>query len=146
MSNVGWTVSSDQSWLTVGGIGWGIDSSTIKLTATANTDVSPRTATVTVYGNGVTAQTITVSQAGTGSGINEISGNTFRLYPNPSNGYIVVRRDIARPEKLLITNSLGQVVFSKILESGNETISLSQLQSGVYIVDLNGRKVKLIVK
>lgn len=145
-SNILWSVSSDESWLTVGGLGWGVDTSSIVLTAAQNPATSPRTATITVYGDGVGVKTITVTQAAKLSGIDEISGNTLNIYPNPADGFIVVKRDRSDPENLVIWNNLGQVVFSKMLESKNETITLPQIQPGIYIVDVEGRKMKLVVK
>ena len=62
-SNTTWTVSSSASWLTVSTAS-GSNDGTITVTATANTSTSQRTATVTVSGNGVTTQTVSITQDG----------------------------------------------------------------------------------
>ncbi len=62
-SNVSWTVTSDQSWCTVNKSS-GSRESTIEVSVTANTsETSDRTATITVQGEGITAKTVSVSQA-----------------------------------------------------------------------------------
>ena len=62
-SNVSWRVtSSETSWLTVSlssGLAWRL----VNVTATANTSISERTATITVSGGGIT-HTISVTQPG----------------------------------------------------------------------------------
>jgi hypothetical protein len=60
-ANVGWTASSDASWLTVSPAS-GTNSSTVTATATANTSASQRAATITVTGGGIT-RTLGVTQA-----------------------------------------------------------------------------------
>lgn len=61
-SNVAWTVSSSEAWLTAN-VTSGMNNAAITLTAAANTVITPRSATVTVTGSGIT-KTITVTQAG----------------------------------------------------------------------------------
>jgi hypothetical protein len=60
-SNIDWTATSDQSWLTLNPIS-GSNSATITLTAQANQSTESRNATITVSGNNVTPQTILISQ------------------------------------------------------------------------------------
>ena len=60
-SNTDWTVSSSASWLTVSSAS-GSNSSTITVTAIENTATIQRTATITVSGTGVVAQTISIKQ------------------------------------------------------------------------------------
>ena len=60
-SNIGWTATSDQSWLAVSPAS-GTGNGTLTFKATANTATSTRTATVTVSATGVSKQIITVTQ------------------------------------------------------------------------------------
>ena len=71
-SNVGWTVSDNQSWLSTSLAG-GSNNGSFQISVIANTEASSRTGTVTVTGGGIT-RTITITQAGTsgGSGSNTI--------------------------------------------------------------------------
>jgi hypothetical protein len=61
-TDVSWTVSSNQTWLTVDPTS-GSNNGTVTVTAQANISLSPRIATVTVSGTGALSQTVTVTQA-----------------------------------------------------------------------------------
>lgn len=61
-ANIDWTAVSDQSWLAVAPAS-GTGDATLTFTAEANPLASTRSAIVTVTGTGVTAKTITITQA-----------------------------------------------------------------------------------
>ncbi len=65
-SNVSWTVSDNQSWLTVNPAS-GSNNGTVTVTAQQNTSTASRSATVTISGTGVSSKTVTVTQSGTGA-------------------------------------------------------------------------------
>ncbi len=98
-SNINWTVSSDQSWLSVSPAS-GTGNGTITVTAEANPTVSTRAATVTVSGTGVTSQTVTVTQ----------SAGTAALSVSP------LSLDVAASEgsssTFTITSNIGWAVLS----------------------------------
>ena len=60
-SNTNWTIAVSDSWITVSPAAGNTDG-TITVTAEANTETTPRTATITVSGTGVMEQTIDVNQ------------------------------------------------------------------------------------
>jgi len=60
-SNLNWTASSNQSWLTLSS-STGSGNATLNLTASSNPTVGTRTATITLTGIGITAQTVSVVQ------------------------------------------------------------------------------------
>src|SRR5215470_15484548 len=66
-SNTSWTVTDNQSWLTVSPTS-GSNNGTVTVMAQENTSASARTATVTVSATGVPSQTVTVTQSGGGGG------------------------------------------------------------------------------
>ena len=72
-SNTSWTATSSASWLTLSPAS-GSNNGTITAVAAANTSSSQRTATITVSANGVSSQTISVTQ----------SGVSYNLTVNPS--------------------------------------------------------------
>ncbi len=76
-SNINWTVSSDQSWLTVSPVS-GTGNGTVTVTAEANPTAATRTATITVSGSGVTSQTVTVTQLA-GASTLSVSTNTLNV-------------------------------------------------------------------
>ncbi len=71
-------------------------------------------------------------------GIGEETLNGFSMAPNPATNEITVRSEKSSIEKLTIHNMLGQLVYEKeINNSLTETINISQLTSGMYIVTIN---------
>ena len=77
-SNISWTASSDQTWLSVSPAS-GTNNGTLTLKAlSANTGLTARSAIVTVSGTGVAPQTITITQSGTGP---DITSGLVAYYP-----------------------------------------------------------------
>ena len=76
-SNTSWTVVSNQTWLTVSDAG-GSNNATITVTAEVNSLLSSRNATVTITGNGLSPQTVTVTQAGAAPYLN-LSATTISV-------------------------------------------------------------------
>jgi Secretion system C-terminal sorting domain/Carbohydrate esterase, sialic acid-specific acetylesterase/Viral BACON domain len=84
-SNINWSASSDVGWLSVSPSS-GSNNGTITLTTTANGLTSSRTGTITVSGNGVSSQTISVTQSGIISGSSCSTIGTVNC-GNASEGY-----------------------------------------------------------
>lgn len=61
-----------------------------------------------------------------------ISQNIIAIYPNPATNFISV--DNAKNTHLIITNYLGQICAAQNIISGRETISVSNLVPGVYLL------------
>ena len=82
--------------------------------------------------------------------------NSFRIYPNPSNGLFTMQLNLKNKENINIKviNSLSSVVFEKqnIIADGNysETLNLSNLKAGVYFIKIESATIniceKLIIK
>ncbi len=81
-SNVNWTVTDDQSWLTVSPTS-GTGNATLTLSATANTATAARTGTVTVSGGGIT-RTLAITQSAS-SGTGETCANPVTFSGNSGN-------------------------------------------------------------
>lgn len=66
--------------------------------------------------------------------INSISESTiqFSLFPNPTNETVTVQFSQQANCKLEISNTLGQIIFSKAINHKSETINLQSLPSGLY--------------
>lgn len=62
-SNIDWTVSDDQDWITVSPTS-GSGSENIDITVTSHVDITERTGIITVTGTGVDIRTISITQAG----------------------------------------------------------------------------------
>ena len=66
-------------------------------------------------------------------GNNSFAKSTFKMYPNPAKGLLNVSSEFSF-ENLSIYNTLGQLVASKKGGNNQESIDVSNLPSGVYIL------------
>ncbi len=82
------------------------------------------------------------------------TGESFRMYPNPSEGFITIDVNSREPQQLTLTltNRIGQLVFSGEfkVERGktSKQLDLNHLDSGIYqltIKSLNGTQVNKLV-
>lgn len=155
-SNINWTASSDQAWLTLNNTS-GSGNATITLTAELNPSTSPRNATVTVSGVWVTSQNIIVTQAGSANGIDDLNGNkNLTMYPNPAKDkvwFVVDSKDTKGDFIVDVLDITGRKIMSQNLGqyTPQEAISLpiSMLKSGVYLLKVriggfNSNVLKLI--
>ncbi len=81
-------------------------------------------------------------------GINEntISTDNFSFYPNPTSSILNVKlENITKPEIIVITNILGEVVLTETATTQHSTLSTQHLNSGVYFLQVgNSKAVKFI--
>ena len=82
-SNVAWSVTDDQTWLSASPTS-GTGNGSFTLSATANTATTSRTGTVTVSGGGIT-RTVAVTQAGSGGGTGGTCPNPVTFSGNTGN-------------------------------------------------------------
>lgn len=69
------------------------------------------------------------------------SARNLVVFPNPSNSVVTVKKE--NPTSLVtIVNTVGQVV----IRTQNETMDVSNLNKGLYIVMTEGKQAKLIIK
>ncbi len=140
-SNTGWTVNSSQPWLTADLIN-GHGNTTITLTAEGNTSATTREATITISGDRVTTQTITVIQeASTPSGIENFSEVPVRAFPNPVKDWLYIEGTAGKI--IEVYNSRGQFMFSKQPVTNTATLDMSSLPSGMYLIKVNGQTIKI---
>ena len=64
----------------------------------------------------------------------EFSRNSISIFPNPSNGIVTINTENIL--NITISDITGKVVFSKNNVTNNETINLSNLQTGVYLAKM----------
>jgi hypothetical protein len=87
------------------------------------------------------------------SGIDELNGTTFSLYPNPASQSVSLDLSIFKGNSVnvRIVNSLGQLIHSERMTASNATeLDLSKFESGMYYVqaELDGKTItaKLAVR
>jgi PKD repeat protein len=73
------------------------------------------------------------------------------LYPNPAQNHVMIENSVSADlTKVVIYNLEGQVLFQTDLSSGYNSLDISNLANGVYVVAINGKgnfvhKQKLII-
>lgn len=81
-------------------------------------------------------------------GINNKDLNSIELFPNPTNGDIML--DVKWPGKLILFNALGQMVYKQALNSGKNAITINE-SKGLYYwqYNMNDKKIqsgKIVLK
>lgn len=76
------------------------------------------------------------------TGLEENNNNlAVHIFPNPTNGVFTLQNASGT---ISIQNIMGELVFSTLINSTNETINISSLANGVYFVNVNGKVMKLV--
>ena len=78
----------------------------------------------------------------------QTSVSNFNVFPNPTNGEIIIQNFIDQNIKynIIVTNTLGQKIFESINNNSNQiTIDLKELNCGIYFLNLITNK-KIVVK
>ena len=155
-SNVIWTTSCDQTWLTVNPAS-GTGNHTLAFIDDANPAPAVRTAAVTFHANGFDSQTIVITQQTIPTGMHETDHKIaqFKCYPNPFMEEIAI--EIQNPQQAKITvdiyNMAGQRIKNLLIGSTNEQLNLmwngtndvgQRVQPGIYICKINNQSKQLI--
>ena len=64
--------------------------------------------------------------------IGETNVNGMMIYPNPAKDNLTIKAEGMR--RIIITNTLGQVVYDQDMNSDNEVINMNQYDAGIYMV------------
>jgi hypothetical protein len=64
--------------------------------------------------------------------------NDVSLYPNPNNGKFTI--DLKTKSDVVITNTLGEIVFNQSLEIGKQNLSIQSKADGIYFVKVTDDK------
>ena len=79
-----------------------------------------------------------------------LENNAYKIYPNPSNGNFEVSFTLSETENVLVQvlNNLGQVVLvrDEKLLAGNNTVSFSGVESGLYFVKVSTNNSSTVVR
>jgi uncharacterized membrane protein YqhA len=71
-------------------------------------------------------------------GIKELANGNIKIYPNPTNGFLHI--ECKEAYTCVVYNSLGEAVYSKNLQTGNNSVQLPELATGMYIMKLHNGK------
>ncbi len=73
--------------------------------------------------------------------------NGFLIYPNPSDGLINIKTNLAMPAKINIINLLGEKILETDIKSQKTNINLNgKVQNGVYFIILENRLSRFVKK
>lgn len=78
------------------------------------------------------------------TGISELHGNMFSIYPNPAKEFLTI--DGVDLDSYKILNLLGEVILKGKLNENSNSIDISYLNSGVYLINLNDKAIKRFIK
>lgn len=67
---------------------------------------------------------------------NDIENSNYIIYPNPSNGVFTINSSRTEDLKIQVFNLLGERVYKKVLEVNTNSINLSNLNSGMYLMSI----------
>jgi len=138
-TSVEWNASSDQAWLTVNP-STGIGNKTLDFTANANPLSTQRTAIVIIYGPEIENLTITVTQYGLATGVDEAGRYSIDIYPNPAKEYVIINNiyySLMNDYWLRIVDELGKIVFITKADQPCYKLSLSYWTvKGIYVLQV----------
>ena len=118
-ANVSWTVTDNQSWITVSPTS-GSNNGSFTVSVTANTGTASRSGTVTVAGGGLT-QNVAVSQAGTTANNLAVSPTSLSLASAASSGSVTVTANVS----WTITDDQTWLSTSSTSGSGNGSFTVN---------------------
>ena len=118
-SNVGWNVSSDQTWLTVSPAS-GMNNGTITVTTQENTTINPRTATITISSEVLEPGTVLVTQAA-GEAVLNVSLSTLTMDAVESSQSFTITSNT----NWTISSDQSWLTVSLLTGSGNSEITVT---------------------
>lgn len=78
------------------------------------------------------------------SSVDELTSDELLVYPNPSNGYVTIKKGKDNDCNLTITSVNGQTVVTNKTFNGETTVN--GLSDGIYLVTVDNMTQKLVVK
>jgi Viral BACON domain/Secretion system C-terminal sorting domain/Trypsin-like peptidase domain len=131
-SNTDWIVASDASWCMVNIAGSGVG--TIVADYTENTAPQVRIANISITVASLPVQTVTVTQAKSTVGIDELKGNDLKIFPNPTKGiFEIVPASKDNILEVQVINMDGTVILKKqYVTEKKYVVDLSSASAGNY--------------
>lgn len=69
--------------------------------------------------------------------------NNLQIYPNPTLGVVNIKYIGSELPKMYLYSVIGQIILEKDLKPGNNTIDLSSLSNGSYLIKFVGRSLNM---
>ena len=137
----GWTAAANPTFVTLGKSTGSSGTVTLKAAVTANTGIE-RTATITLTTTGSTGTavdtTITITQAA-GTPLSVPTQTPLAIYPNPVGNTLTIEGASTSLQISIMDFSGRQVVYSE-LSTGQNTLDVADLPSGLYVIIVHGEE------
>lgn len=147
-SNTTWSASSSQPWLTASPRSASSNGALV-LTASANTGIESRNATVTVSASGVSSQAILVVQRGIiVTALANSMEEFLRIYPNPVSDVLQIE-GLPAQAIILLFDTFGRLIHQHANVSFTHQLTMNKLPVGVYYLRIQSdqkRAVRPIIK
>jgi len=130
-----WTAANGNAFVSSSGVVFGVIAGSDNITYTVTNTCGTNVATDLIYIKNCNV------------GINNIQApvQDITLYPNPAQDNILITSSVPIHD-VVISNIVGQQVYTGSYNTTEAFINLSQLSSGVYIARINGNEVRKFVK
>ncbi len=133
-TNGSWNAYISDTWIHLN-TNNGFGNFTLEISVDTNYS-SIRTGTVTIT-SGAFIYDILVYQNGNINSIKLTDNNTYRIYPNPANDFIILNTSYNTPAiKYIITDLHGRYLVQGMLNNKENVIDLRNLNTGIYIIQL----------
>ncbi len=70
--------------------------------------------------------------------------NQVSIYPNPTQGEVFVKAEIAHPTQFEIFSAIGEKIMDGFVDSNNKAIDLRHFPAGVYFVKFNNHTLQVL--
>jgi len=141
-TNIGWTASSDQTWLSLSPDN-GIGSASISITAAANPTTIPRIANITIKGDNVPEIIIVVTQEGKPTGLEDTENNEISVYPIPASSTLYIQ-GIDQNSTIALYDIHGAI--KTVRTTNHNSIDVTDLPRGIYILHVTEKQRTTIRK
>jgi carboxyl-terminal processing protease len=145
--NTNWSAVSDAAWCTVDTSGSG--NAMIVAEYSENSTYQPRIANINVTVTGMPEQTITLTQAKSTLGIEQVQKSAYRIFPNPTKGlfYVVPASEDKNVIDVIVQDLRGRTIHQQHCNGKNEYgIDLSSAPQGIYDIILKTDNILFVYK
>lgn len=147
--NLGWSVTSSPSWVTINSGNSGSNSGRITFSYTANTG-SPRSGYLIVSAQGAAGSPDSVllyQEAYTGLSNTDEEGRLLLIYPNPAKDLLYVYAEtVSASTQISLFDFSGRQVYGGYATGNRTAININELAAGTYLVKVVSDKTTVVKK
>jgi hypothetical protein len=93
----------------------------------------------------LTAGTATVAAIGASVGMDELSGNSIGIFPNPASAFVIIHSSTSL-EKIELLSITGQIILTEKISGNQHQLNLADVANGVYFVVVHDADQKVTRK